>query len=342
MNKNTGNTTKSEYTCIKCGKVFSELPGKYASGKFCSKKCARDYSRDASFGKTKSIHCFWCGKTICVDSRASAKTLCDSCKKISKKCSSIRTRNKNMSHIAETYSVNQDSETDIKSEAKCRITHKDCVFPQKKQAILANQLKKNGMLPEWLIVDKLGRLTVDDKKLEEQRCENVRGSTIFRPVRLAKSSGYLYCVVEDHPMSIEHGYVLLHDVIIENLIGRVLDRDNEVVHHIDRNRFNNNPSNLRLMTKSEHSREHQKIQKDESIYDLYSCPWCKTLFAKKKCSADSKKFCVSCSKSCRAKLAARIKNNTVDDDLSSNIKNNFIKSSPLKILLSENTDLVVK
>lgn len=32
------------YTCKFCGKVFTELPSKYASGDFCSKDCARKYS----------------------------------------------------------------------------------------------------------------------------------------------------------------------------------------------------------------------------------------------------------------------------------------------------------
>ena len=46
-----------------------------------------------------------------------------------------------------------------------------------------------------------------------------------------------------------------HVVIVENRIGRRLFA-NECVHHRDKNRSNNDPSNLILMTRSEHARLH--------------------------------------------------------------------------------------
>lgn len=36
------------YTCISCGKLFYELPSKYATGKFCSENCARRYSSNVN------------------------------------------------------------------------------------------------------------------------------------------------------------------------------------------------------------------------------------------------------------------------------------------------------
>lgn len=48
-----------------------------------------------------------------------------------------------------------------------------------------------------------------------------------------------------------------HILIMEDLIGRRL-KDGEVVHHIDWNKLNNLPSNLRLMTKEEHNKLHYK------------------------------------------------------------------------------------
>lgn len=47
----------------------------------------------------------------------------------------------------------------------------------------------------------------------------------------------------------------VHVVVMENNIGRRL-RKNEVVHHIDHNKLNNNISNLQLMTNSEHASLH--------------------------------------------------------------------------------------
>lgn len=48
-----------------------------------------------------------------------------------------------------------------------------------------------------------------------------------------------------------------HVVAMEQLIGRPLAKD-EVVHHIDHNRGNNHPSNLQLMSRSEHASLHAK------------------------------------------------------------------------------------
>jgi hypothetical protein len=46
-----------------------------------------------------------------------------------------------------------------------------------------------------------------------------------------------------------------HRVIAEQMLARPLNR-NEIVHHIDGNKHNNDPSNLLVMTQSEHVRLH--------------------------------------------------------------------------------------
>jgi hypothetical protein len=46
-----------------------------------------------------------------------------------------------------------------------------------------------------------------------------------------------------------------HRVVAEQMLGRPLKR-NEIVHHIDGNKHNNDPSNLQVMTQSEHVRMH--------------------------------------------------------------------------------------
>lgn len=46
-----------------------------------------------------------------------------------------------------------------------------------------------------------------------------------------------------------------HRVIAEQMLGRPLRKD-EIVHHIDGNKHNNDPSNLRIMTQSEHAKIH--------------------------------------------------------------------------------------
>jgi len=46
-----------------------------------------------------------------------------------------------------------------------------------------------------------------------------------------------------------------HRVVVENVIGRKL-RSDEIVHHKDHNKHNNDPSNLQIVTRAEHARIH--------------------------------------------------------------------------------------
>lgn len=79
--------------------------------------------------------------------------------------------------------------------------------------------------------------------------------------------GYAVCYVPDHPNSHSDGYAMLHTVLMEIHIGRYLT-DNEVVHHLDGNRNNNDINNLALMTRKEHQSMHMKIRRSEGG-DLY-------------------------------------------------------------------------
>jgi len=72
--------------------------------------------------------------------------------------------------------------------------------------------------------------------------ENAKGVSL-------KPSGYL-----EHTRGPEKGRSV-HVTIIEAAIGRRLFSD-EVAHHIDHDRANNDPANLQLMTRSEHARLH--------------------------------------------------------------------------------------
>lgn len=59
--------------------------------------------------------------------------------------------------------------------------------------------------------------------------------------------GYVYKKQPDHPHAGRGGYVRLHRLVMEEKIGRYLER-HEVVHHIDGNPGNNDPSNLELFS----------------------------------------------------------------------------------------------
>jgi len=79
--------------------------------------------------------------------------------------------------------------------------------------------------------------------------------------------GYLYCTTEPpHPHGEKRGdrdkrYVYLHRAVMENTLGRYLKPEEEV-DHIDGNKTNNDPSNLKLRMRGEHQREHAENGND--------------------------------------------------------------------------------
>ena len=73
---------------------------------------------------------------------------------------------------------------------------------------------------------------------------------------MVDKDGYLKRYAPDHPWPRKGGYVREHVRIMELHIGRRL-KPNEVVHHVDHVRSNNDLKNLELLTKSEHSRLHR-------------------------------------------------------------------------------------
>lgn len=62
--------------------------------------------------------------------------------------------------------------------------------------------------------------------------------------------GYRCIKCEEHPFAV-NGYVREHRLIMEKKIGRFL-KPNEVVHHIDGDKLNNNIKNLKLFERGKH------------------------------------------------------------------------------------------
>ena len=111
--------------------------------------------------------------------------------------------------------------------------------------------------------------------------------------KLIRKGDYDYALVPEHPKATKNGYVLYHRVVVENSIGRLLT-DNEEVHHIDRNRHNNNISNLLLLTKEAHRELHKTRKK---TYVELKCPICNNIRnVLKRNSVDKNQYC--CSRHC--------------------------------------------
>lgn len=81
-----------------------------------------------------------------------------------------------------------------------------------------------------------------------------------------KQNGYVYAKAPYHPFCNSRGYVREHRLVYENSIGRYLTRD-EIIHHIDGNRSNNELSNLELTTYKEHYiKEHFTGRKEDGTF----------------------------------------------------------------------------
>jgi len=66
------------------------------------------------------------------------------------------------------------------------------------------------------------------------------------------------------------GYVYEHRLVMERSLGRELT-DDEVVHHKDGNRSNNDIANLVLMSKSEHARGHKFVNGNATLVRCKRC-----------------------------------------------------------------------
>lgn len=85
----------------------------------------------------------------------------------------------------------------------------------------------------------------------------------MKPMRVRFVNEYKLIYMPDHPSAMTskdwNGFVYEHIYLVEKEMGRVLN-NNEVVHHLDGNRKNNNISNLIVLSRSSHARLHKWIE----------------------------------------------------------------------------------
>jgi len=89
-------------------------------------------------------------------------------------------------------------------------------------------------------------------------CDVIRKSTNAvgrehngRPA-VRNSGGYILVWEPEHPRSYRNGWVLEHRLVMERLLGRLLET-NEHVHHINGKKWDNRPENLAVLGHSEHA-----------------------------------------------------------------------------------------
>ncbi len=81
----------------------------------------------------------------------------------------------------------------------------------------------------------------------------------WRGGRTRHSAGYVLIRNPEHPRADARGYVYQHVLVAESRLGRSL-RSGEEVHHVNGCKDDNRPSNLRVMTRTEHRRLHAQMQ----------------------------------------------------------------------------------
>ena len=70
------------------------------------------------------------------------------------------------------------------------------------------------------------------------------------------SGGYIQVYSPTHPCASSKGYVLEHRLEMEEHIGRILEPD-EIVHHIDGDKINNDISNLEMVDRRAHLHDYR-------------------------------------------------------------------------------------
>ena len=144
--------------------------------------------------------------------------------------------------------------------------------------------------------------------------------------KLVKKCDYIYAVVPEHPKATKNGYVLQHRIVAENQLGRML-LDNEIVHHKDENKKNNEESNLEVLDRVEHLRLHGQ-EKGLKVAELL-CVNCEKVFERRVgqtflCNKNKYNF-TACSKVCRGKFSSKIQYEGLTDEVMEKISLNLIR-----------------
>ena len=106
-------------------------------------------------------------------------------------------------------------------------------------------------IKRWLRYHEIPLRDIRDDIIRKQRGHT--GNKNPRWLGKRNLGGYIYSYFPEHPHCNKWGYVAQHRLMAEQLLGRYME-DNEVVHHINGDRTNNEKSNLYPTDRAGHRR----------------------------------------------------------------------------------------
>lgn len=242
---------QEELTCLNCNKTFFNQPSDHS--KYCSKACMIEHKHSIAMKNRVEFDCEICGKRCSV-----RKTLYESVKNhyCSLQCSAKGKKKfptKYCEHCgAAFYPVFLEQKF---CSGKCKgLAHRS-----KRVLYRCKQCQKRF----WAIQS-------NDKNRVRKFCSVDCSKKYFTGPRhhrweggRSHMGGYSIVRRGKNPKRVKkNGYILEHVLIMEAYLGRPLDyhgvghRDNELVHHVDRDKKNNKISNLELCIAHEHARYH--------------------------------------------------------------------------------------